>query len=475
MAEHLTVDICVIGAGSGGLTVAAGASQMGASVVLIERGKMGGDCLNYGCVPSKALIAAAEAAESARRASRFGVDAGKIRIDPARVHDHVHGVIAAIAPNDSVARFEGLGVKIIQAEARFIGPREVAAGDTSVRARRFVVATGSSPMVPPIPGLDGTPYFTNETIFDNRAAIGHLIVIGGGPIGVELAQAHRRLGAEVTVIEMARILPKDDAELVDIVRRRLMREGVTLCEGVAVERVEPTRKGVAVTVGGSALGAARIEGSHLLVATGRRPNIGALDLDAACIAHSPGGIEVDRRLRTSNQRIYAMGDVAGGYQFTHVAGYHAGVVLKNALFRLPARVSEAAVTWVTYCRPELASVGLSETRARERHGRISILRWPFAENDRAQAERETEGLIKIVASAKGRVLGVSIVGARAGDLIQLWVLVLAKRMGVGDVARMITPYPNFGEVSKRAAGSHFTAKLFSERTRKIVRLIAKFG
>jgi pyruvate/2-oxoglutarate dehydrogenase complex dihydrolipoamide dehydrogenase (E3) component len=448
---------------------------MGASVVLIERGKMGGDCLNYGCVPSKALIAAAEAAESARRAGRFGVDTGRIRIDPARVHDHVHGVIAAIAPNDSVARFEGLGVKIIQAEARFTGPREVVAGDTIVRARRFVVATGSSPMVPPIPGLDSTPYFTNETIFDNKAALGHLIVIGGGPIGIELAQAHRRLGAEVTVIEMARILPKDDAEPVDIVRRRLVGEGVTLREGVAVERVEPARKGVAVMVGSGAGGAARIEGSHLLIATGRRPNTGGLDLEAAGIAYSPKGIEVDRRLRSSNRRVYAMGDVAGAYQFTHVAGYHAGVVLKNVLFRLPARVNETAIPWVTYCRPELAGVGLSEAQARQRHGSISILRWPYAENDRAQAERETEGLIKIVASGKGRILGVTIVGARAGDLIQLWVLALGKGMKVGDIAQMITPYPNYGEVSKRAAGSHFTAKLFSEKTRKIVRLLAKFG
>ncbi len=475
MAEELKVDICVIGAGSGGLTMAAGASQMGASVALIERGRMGGDCLNYGCVPSKSLIAAADAAEAARRAGRYGIEAGRVRVDHARVRDHIHGVIAAIAPNDSVARFEGMGVRVIQADAQFVGRREVLAGDYRIHARRFVIATGSSPMVPPIPGLGETPYLTNETIFDNAASIGHLVVVGGGPIGVELAQAHRRLGAEVTVVEMASLLPRDDPELVDVVRTRLLREGVTLREGRAVERVEPSRKGVVVHLGGGGGGGERIEGSHLLLAAGRRPNLDGLGLEAAGVKRSLRGLDVDARLRTSNRRIFAIGDVAGPYQFTHVAGYHAGVALKNALFRLPAKARMDAVPWVTYCRPELAHVGLAEAAARERHGRVSVLRWSFAENDRAQAERETDGLVKVVVTGKGRILGASIVGERAGESIQPWVLALSKRLKVGDMAQMIAPYPTLGEAGKRAAGSFFVPKLFSERTKHLVRFIARFG
>jgi len=474
MVRTLDVDICVIGAGSGGLTVAAGASQMGASTVLIERGKMGGDCLNYGCVPSKALIAAAAAAEDARRAAHFGVEVERVRIDQGRVHDHVHAVIDAIAPNDSEARFEGLGVTVIRAPAVFTGPRTVVAGETTVRARRFVIATGSSPMIPPVPGLDSAPHFTNETIFDNAEPVSHLIVIGGGPIGIEMAQAHRRLGARVTVVEMATILPRDDPELVDVLRGCLLHEGLELRENHRVTRVGAKGRGVEVTVERD--GAEhRIEGSHLLVAAGRRPNVDQLGLEAAGVEFSRTGIVVDSRLRTSNRRIYAVGDVAGRYQFTHVAGYHASVVLKNALFRLPARADERAVPWATYTRPELAHVGLAEAAARERHGQVTVLRWPFHENDRAQAEREPDGLVKAVIGRGGRVLGATIVGAHAGELIQLWGLAVSKGLKVGDIAQMIAPYPTFGEASKRAAGSYYISKLFSPKTRKLVKFLAKFG
>ena len=340
--EKLKVDICVIGGGSGGLTVAAGASQMGASTVLVERGRMGGDCLNYGCVPSKALLAAAHAAEAMRGAPRFGIEAGPVRIDFERVHAHVHGVIGTIAPHDSVERFEGLGVKIIQAAAKFTDRRTVEAGDHVIEARRFVIATGSSAAVPPIPGLDTAPYFTNETIFDRKAAPEHLIVIGGGPIGAEMAQAHRRLGAKVTMLEMFEFLARDDPELSEIVKLQLMREAVDIREGVAVKKVERTGNGVSVVVEKD--GAEdRIDGSDLLVAAGRRPNIDGLGLEAAGVEHSTKGIAVDARLRTTNRRIFAIGDVAGSYQFTHVAGYHAGIVIRNALFRLPAKVDYRAV------------------------------------------------------------------------------------------------------------------------------------
>jgi pyruvate/2-oxoglutarate dehydrogenase complex dihydrolipoamide dehydrogenase (E3) component len=481
MSERLDVDICVIGAGSGGLTVAAGASQLGQKVVLCERGLMGGDCLNYGCVPSKSVIAAARAATAMREAGRFGVGSAEPAVDYAKLREHVRGVIAAIAPNDSVARFTGLGVKVIQASAGFTGPDELRCGDFTIKARRFVIATGSSAAVPPIPGLAkahggmGVPFLTNETVFDLAERPRHLIVIGGGPIGCELAQAHRRLGADVTVIEaLPAILSKDDPELADFVRRRLRHDGVRLLEGAKVLRVEggPGDLAAIVEQGGSEQ---RIAGSHLLVAAGRSANVKDLNLDAAGVKYSPKGIEVDAHLRTSNRRIYAIGDVAGAYQFTHIAGYHAGIVIRHALFRLPAKVDYRAVPWVTYTEPELANVGMTEADANRSGEALRILRWPFHENDRAQAERDTEGLVKVIATRNGRVLGAGIVGPHAGELIQLWSLVIAKRLKLSDVAGLILPYPTLSEVNKRAAGSFFTQKLFSPLTRKIVRFLARFG
>jgi pyruvate/2-oxoglutarate dehydrogenase complex dihydrolipoamide dehydrogenase (E3) component len=473
MVQQLKVDLCVIGAGSGGLSVAAGASQMGASTVLIEKGRMGGDCLNYGCVPSKSLLAAGHAADGARRAGRFGVECGSPAVDGARVHDHVHGVIAAIAPMDSVERFEGLGVKVIQAPARFTGPAEVEAGGYAVRARRFVVATGSTPAVPPIPGLEDVPFVTNETIFDKTAVPRHLVIIGGGPIGMEMAQAHRHLGARVSVLEAVGILPKDDPELVALLRERLEDEGIDIREQARVVRVERTAEGVAVFTEGNGR-EERVEGSDLLVAVGRKPTVEGLGLEAAGVAYSAKGIAVDARLRTTNKRIFAVGDVAGSFQFTHVASYHAGIVIRNALFRLPAKVDYRALPWVTYTAPELAHVGLTEEQARARHNGIRVLRWPFAENDRAQAEREVDGLAKVVTKGT-RVVGASILGASAGDLIQTWVLAISQGLKIGAVAGMIAPYPTLGEVNKRAAGSYYTPTLFGERTKRIVRFLARFG
>jgi pyruvate/2-oxoglutarate dehydrogenase complex dihydrolipoamide dehydrogenase (E3) component len=474
MAGTLSTDICIIGGGSAGLAVAAGASQMGADVVLIEGRKMGGDCLNYGCVPSKSLLAAGKAAKLAERAARFGVGLDAPRIDFRAVHDHVAGVIATIAPHDSVERFEGLGVRVIEAMARFVATDEVEAGAVRIRAKRFVVATGSSPFVPPIPGLDEVPYLTNETVFDLVDKPDHLIVIGGGPIGCELGQAFRHLGARVSIAEMASIMPKDDPELVDLLRTRLRADGVELFEQSTVAGVEKTQNGLAVRLQRGEE-TQRIEGSHLLVAAGRRPAIDGLDLENAGIAHDRGGIKVDHRLRTSNRKVYAAGDVAGGFQFTHVAGYHAGIVIKNALFRLPAKTDDSAVPWVTYTEPELAHVGLTEEEARRTATDVRILRWPFSDNDRAQAERATEGLVKIVTSKRGKILGASILGAHAGELIQPWVLAISQGLKVSALATMIAPYPTLGEASKRAAGSFYTEALFSARTKRIVRFLLKLG
>lgn len=471
----LDADILVIGAGSAGLSVAAGAAQLGASTVLVERHRMGGDCLNTGCVPSKALLAASKAARRWRGEQAFGVSYAPPSVDFAAVNRHVQEVIAAIAPNDSVERFEGLGVKVIKGTARFVGARDVAVDALRIRARRIVVATGSSAALPPIPGLDRVPYFTNETIFESTRLPRHLIIIGGGPIGLEMAQAHRRLGAEVTVLEALGILPKDDSELAPMLRQHLVDEGIAIREQVRITRIEADGSGITAVIE-TAGGEERIAGSHLLVAAGRQPNVAGLDLEKAGIEYGPRGIKVDARLRTTNRRVYAIGDVAGGPQFTHVAGYHAGIVIRNALFRLPAKVDYRSLPWVTYTEPELAQAGLTEEQARAAHGDdVTVLRWPYHENDRAQTERTTHGLIKAVTTKSGRILGATILGAHAGELIQVWVLAIDQRLNIKALAGMIAPYPTLGEISKRAAGSFFTPKLFSERTRRLVRLLLRLG
>jgi pyruvate/2-oxoglutarate dehydrogenase complex dihydrolipoamide dehydrogenase (E3) component len=468
MTGPLAPDLCIIGAGSAGLAVAAGAAQMGAAVVLVERGLMGGDCLNFGCVPSKSLLAAARLADLVRRGATLGIISARPDVDFAAAADGVQQVIAAIAPNDSVERFEALGVRVLHGEARFTSPRTIRAGEIEIRPRRFVIATGSQPAVPAIPGLADVPYLTNETVFANRQRPDHLIVIGGGPIGIEMAQAHRRLGAPVTVLDVGPVLPRDDPELVASLAGHLAGEGITLRPGVAIAAIERDAGRVVARLADGE----RIGGSHLLVAAGRRPSIEALDLPAAGIEATAQGIKVDARLRTTNRRAFAIGDVAGGPQFTHVALYHAGIVIRNALFRLPAKVDYRALPWVTYTDPELAQVGVTEAAAGG-HGRV--LRWPFLENDRAQTERDTEGLVKVVLGRNGRVLGASILGTSAGDLILPWALAISQNLKIGALANLIVPYPTRGEASKRAAGCYYTPTLFSPRTRRLVRFLARFG
>jgi len=469
----LSFDIAIIGGGSGGLSVAAGAAQLGAKVALIEKAKMGGDCLNYGCVPSKALIAAGDAAETIRKAARFGVNGHEPEIDFAKIHGHVHGVIANIAPNDSVERFEKLGCTVIQAAAKFVSPTEIEAGGQRLTARRFVVATGSVPFVPPIPGIMDVKSYTNETIFELTEAPGHLIVIGGGPIGIEMAQAHRRLGCKVTVIEAFSILPKDDPDAVAVIRERLNLEGLSIMENAKIEGVSAVGNGVAVSIN-SARQNQTVTGTHLLIAAGRRPHVTDLGLDAAGVTFSPKGIEVDARLRSiSNKRIFAVGDVAGSYQFTHMASYHAGIVVRNALFNLPAKVDLRAVPWVTYTDPELAQAGMTHAEALKTDAAAKATVWQLAENDRAQAERATEGFIKVVTSRRGRIIGATIVGRHAGELILTWVLAVQKAMTMRDIAGIIAPYPTLSEISKRAAGAYFAPSLFSERTRGLVRFMQR--
>ena len=473
--REISTDICVIGAGSGGLSVAAAAAAFGRDVVLLEKHKMGGDCLNYGCVPSKALIAAAKRAHTMRTSGAFGIKEIEPEIDYKAVHDHVKSVIAAIEPNDSVERFTGLGVRVIQAAGRFADKSTVEAGDYRIKARRFVIATGSSPFVPPIPGLETVSYFTNETIFDNQTKMDHLIIIGGGPIGMELAQAHRRLGSKVTVVEGLKALGKDDPELTALVLEKVRKEGIDIREGATVEQVEAGAEGGVIVKIKTETGSQQIAGSHILVATGRKPNITDLNLEAAGIKYERQGITVNGGLVTTNRKVFAIGDCIGELQFTHVANYHAGIVVRRALFQLPVKSSMAAIPWVTYTDPEIANVGLTEAQAKEQHGKINVLRWPFHENDRAQAERVTEGFVKVITDKKGRILGAAIVGEHAGELIQMWSLAIAKKLKIKAMTEWTSPYPTLSEVNKRAAYRYYATAASNPIVRSVVGFLTKFG
>jgi len=473
-SETLTPDICVIGGGPGGLSVAAAAAAFGRKVVLTERHKMGGDCLNYGCIPSKALLAAGKRAHAMRTAAVFGVTGIDPEIDPRKVHDHVHGVIAAVAPNDSVERFTGLGVRVILAAGRFIDKSTVIAGEYRIKARRFVLATGSAPLVPAIPGLDSVPYFTNETIFGNQQRLHDLIIIGAGPIGLELAQAHHRLGSRVTVLEAAKALGNEDPELSKIVLEQLGAEGINVLEDTTVESVESSlgRVRVHVSINGEKH---VVEGSHLLLAAGHRPTTSDLGLEAARIRYDNRGIKVNGKLKTSNRRVYAIGDCAGGPQFTHVADYHAELVVRRILFRRSGKVDPGLIPRVTFTDPELAHAGLSEVEALKSAGKINVLRWPYHENDRAQAEHETVGHIKVVTARDGRILGATIVGAQAGELIQMWALAISQKLNIKAMTEWISPFPTLGAINKSVAERYYATAPSDPAVRKLIGFLARFG
>ena len=464
-------DLVVIGAGASGLSVTAAAAQLGLRVTLVERGQMGGECLNAGCVPSKALLAASHAMQAARAAGRFGVHLAEPTLDWTALRNHVRGTIDSIAPTDSEARFRALGAEVLRAEAKFVAPDTLSIDGRHITARRIVVAAGSRPTMPPIPGLDQIPCWTNETLFDLTERPEHLVILGGGPIGLEMADAFAGLGCRVTIIDAGQIAAREDPELVQGLRSTLTRQGIEILEGVAVDRVSPGP--VLHLADGRA-----VSGSHLLIATGRRPNIEALDLQAGAVAATEAGVSTDLGLRSvSNRRVFAVGDIAnpqgiGPRAFTHVGSAHAALVVRRALFRLPARLSYAALPRVTYTRLELAQAGLTEAEARAAGHTVQVLRWPLADNDRAITERDTTGLIKLV-MARNTVLGAGVLSPGAGDMIGLWCLAIAQRTRLGALASLVLPYPTRSEAGKRAAGTAFTARLFSPGMRRLVQLLAK--
>ena len=462
-----THDLVVIGAGAAGLTAAGGAARFGLRVALIERDRMGGECLNSGCVPSKALLAAARRAHLLRAGGAMGVAGGEIAVDYAGVRAHVQGAIAAIAPHDSPERFRAWGVEVIKGEARFVGRRAVQVGERTLRAPRVVIATGSRPAVPDIEGLGGVPFLTNETLFDLPALPRHLVILGAGSVGLEMAQAFRRLRAAVTVIEAGQALARDDADAAAAVLRQLAAEGVTVRAGTRATRVSAVPDGVRVEVspGGA------VTGSHLLLAVGREPSLDGLGLDAAGAAAGADGIAVDRRRRTSNPAVYAIGDCRAGPRLTHAAGYEGTVAAMNIALGLPAAADFTALPAVTYTDPELAQLGLTEGAARERYGRVRVDRVEFADNDRAVAEGETAGFLKVI-RARGRLVGVTIVGAGAGELMLPWSLAMRGKASLRAMSGTVVAYPTRSEASKAAAFAAYEGLIFGRAARGWARALA---
>jgi len=443
-------DIVVIGGGAGGLVVAAGGASLGAKVAVVEKHKLGGDCLWYGCVPSKTLIKSARIAHQIRHADRWAINAAAPRVQIADVMERVASVIRGIEPNDSPERFRGLGVDVIFGQGRFTGRNTFEVGGRSISAKNFVIATGSRPAVPPIPGIEQTPYLTNESVFALRENVPHLLVVGSGPIGSELTQAFRRLGSEVTVVDIApTVLPREDRDLAQVVHRQLAGEGVRYHLGVQIVSVEGRPGDVRMMITKDGM-PSKLTGTHLLLAAGRKTNVDSLGLEDAGVRVEQGRIVHDD-LVTSNPRIYVIGDAAGGHQFTHLAEHHAGIVLRRSIFRMKWAKPSLVVPWATYTDPELARVGLSETEAKQQGIAHRVYRFPLDDIDRARAEGETEGLAKLVTAPNGKLLGAAIVAPHAGELIAECALALNKGLKAGDLSSTIHAYPTFAMVTRRAA------------------------
>lgn len=463
-----THDLIVVGAGAGGLTAAGGCARLGLRVALIERGAMGGDCLNVGCVPSKALIAAAAQAHSLRSGARLGIGAVEPIVDFSAVRAHVQLAIATIAPVDSAEHMAALGCEVIAGDAVLTGRKTVAVGSRVLSAPRIVLAVGSRPLIPAIAGIATVPFLTNETVFALEELPTHLLIIGNGPIGVELAQAFRRLGALVTVVGPGPAMPKDDPEAVAVAITSLAADGVVF---VADEVSAAQREGSGVKLTLSS--GAQLSGSHLLIAAGRSFDFAGLGLDAAGVCHDNAGIGVDSRRRTSNPHIYAIGDCRPGPHFTHVSGYEGSNIVLEVGLGLPAKADYAALPWVTYVDPEVAQAGLTEAAARKRHGdKISIWREDFVDNDRAIAEGDTRGFVKLVRHGR-RLVGATIVGAGAGDLILPAAMMVAGKSSLFGLASLIVPYPNRSEHLKKAAFASQDALVFNRLTRGWARLLAR--
>ncbi|EHJ49317.1 Dihydrolipoyl dehydrogenase [Solidesulfovibrio carbinoliphilus subsp. oakridgensis] len=476
MGSRRDFDLAVFGGGSAGLTVAAGAARLGVRVLLVDReGRLGGDCLHFGCVPSKTLIQTARVRALAARSRDFGLPAPDLPpVDFAQVRRRIAAVIAGIEEHDSPERFRSLGAEVRFGEPRFLDPHTIDLDGRRITADRFVIATGSRAAVPDIPGLAAAGCLTNREIFALDRLPASLLVLGGGPMAVEMGQAFARLGSRVTLVQRSgRILSAEDPDLADVVAARLTVEGVDLRLGCKVLSVQPAPvpgglKAVVIQRDGRE---ERIEAEAILVALGRTPNLDTLDLESAGVERTERGLVLDERLRTTAPHIFGAGDVTGRHLFTHAAGYEGGVVVAGAVFRLPKKADYRLLPRCTYTEPELAVVGLTEGEAREAGHAVAIVAEPFSGNDRARAEGDTAGLVKLVLDRRGRPLGVGIAGPGAGELLAEWVAGLAGKVGLGTLSGAVHPYPTLAETNKRAAGRRLEARLFSPFVRRALRLV----
>lgn len=469
-------DLGIIGGGAAGLTAAAGAAQFGAKTILIEReGKLGGDCLHCGCVPSKALIHAAGLCSLIRNSKDFGLPEYQWQqVDLGAVMDRVKDIIEKIQEHDSPERFCALGAKVLFGNPVFTDDHMVAINGQIISAKNWIIATGSSPAVPSLPGLASIPYWTNQTVFDQRRLPARLIILGGGPVGLELGQAFVRLGSKVTIIEaMEQILGQEDKDVAAIIGKKLEDEGCTILTSTKALSVEYVQSVINLTiVNGGEEGQTRIiKADALLIGAGRRANVESLGLDAAGVSYTNRGIPTDLRMKTNISHIYACGDVNGQFPFTHVAGYEAGIALSNALLRLPRRADYEKIGWCTYTKPEVASIGLNEKRAMKNGVPYRVLEEQFTNNDRALIERLEDGKIKLLISPAGKFLGCQIIGAGAGELIHEWIIARNGNVRLSTVAGAVHIYPNLSEISKRVAGRLFAERLFSDGTKKILKFL----
>ncbi|NQY26207.1 MAG: mercuric reductase [Piscirickettsiaceae bacterium] len=476
MAQKTDYDLCIIGGGAAGLVTAAGAASLGAKVVLIEKHRLGGDCLYTGCVPSKTVIHSAKVAHTIKESHRFGISAQLDVVDQSKVMQRVSEVIKTIEPNDSPERFRAMGIEVIFAEAQFISDDRLRVDGREITARKFVIATGTRPFIPSINGLDSVDYCTNETIFNIKENIEHLIVIGAGAIGCEMAQSFVRLGSKVSLVGRSELLAHEDTDMSEVVKQQFITDDIKLYLSSSLTQVEKIDNGLRITLTeGNNDSVIQIEGSHLLIATGRQANIDNLGLDKAGVAIENNRLVVDARLRTTNKRIYACGDVAGPYLFTHMAEHQAGVVLRNTLFHLPAKSQTKGIPWCTFTDPELARVGLSEREAQQQGIKHRVYTFAFEELDRAIIAGETQGKVKIITAPNGKLLGACIVGAHAGELIAEYVLAISQGLNVSALSNTIHIYPTLAQINRRVADQRRKEALTPNRKRWIKRLFGLRG
>ena len=476
MAEY-DFDLGVLGGGAAGLTITAGAARLGAKTLLVEREDvLGGDCLHYGCVPSKTLIKSAKVYHEIKQAVKFGLPQVEVKpVDFRKVADRIRSVISAIQKHDSVERFCSLGARVEFGQAEFIDEHSIRLNNKVYSAKTWAITTGSSPAIPPFDGLDSVSFLTNKDIFSLDSLPGSMIILGGGPIAIEMAQAFTRLGTRVSVIQRSgQILSKEDKDMADIVMTKLSEEGVSFALGANIDKISEDGATRKVTFKNNRGEISALTADALLVATGRAPNVSSLGLENIGITFNGKGIEVDSRLRTNQKHIYAAGDITGKYQFTHAAGYEGGIVVSNAIFHLPRKTNYTFLPWCTYTSPELASIGLNEKGATAAGIKYSVWTEEFRNNDRSLAEGEETGRIKMLLDEKEKAIGIQILGPHAGDLLSEWVAVLNGKVKLSTLAGSIHPYPTLGEINKRVAGSFLSEKIFSDTVKKGLKLFFNF-